>query len=40
MTVAKEISNYELDSVEVQEVRWDKDGTELTGEYVFLCKGE
>jgi hypothetical protein len=29
MTVAKEISEYELDLVGVQEVRWDRGGTEL-----------
>jgi exonuclease III len=29
MTVAKEISKYELDLLEVQEVRWARAGTEL-----------
>jgi hypothetical protein len=36
MTVAKEISKYKLDLVGVQEVKWDKSGTEPAGEYTFL----
>jgi hypothetical protein len=36
MTVAKEISKYELDLEEVQEVRWDRGGTELASEYKFF----
>jgi hypothetical protein len=32
MTVAKERSKYKLDLVEIQEVRWDKGGTESAGE--------
>jgi hypothetical protein len=36
MTVAKEISKYKFDSVGVQEVRWDRYGTELAGEYTFF----
>jgi hypothetical protein len=36
MTVAKEISKYKLDLVGVQEVRWDKVGTEPAGEYTFF----
>jgi hypothetical protein len=32
MTVAKEISKYKLDLVEVQEVTWDRGGTEPAGE--------
>jgi hypothetical protein len=36
MTVAKEISKYELDFVGVQEVRWTRGGTEPAGEYKFL----
>jgi exonuclease III len=35
MTVAKEISKYKLDLMGVQEVRWDKGGTEPAGEYTF-----
>jgi hypothetical protein len=33
MTVASEISKYKLDLVGVQEVRWDRGGTEPAGEY-------
>jgi exonuclease III len=36
MTVAKEISEYKLDLVGVQEVRWDRGRTEPTGEYSFF----
>jgi hypothetical protein len=36
MTVASEISKYKLDLVEVQEVRWDRGGTEPAGEYTFF----
>jgi hypothetical protein len=36
MTVAKEVSKYELDLVGVQEVEWDKGGTEPAGEYTFF----
>jgi hypothetical protein len=36
MTVAKEISKYKLDLVGVQEVRWDRGGTEPAGEYKFF----
>jgi hypothetical protein len=32
----KVLSKYKVDLVGVQEVRWDRDGTELTGEYVFF----
>jgi hypothetical protein len=32
MTVAKEISEYKLDLVGVQEVRWHKGGTEPAGQ--------
>jgi hypothetical protein len=34
--VAEEISKYTLDSVGVQEVRWDGGGTEPTGKYIFF----
>jgi exonuclease III len=33
--VAEEISKYKFDLVGVQEVRWDGDGTEPAGEYIF-----
>jgi hypothetical protein len=36
ITVAKEISKCILDLVGVQEVRWDRDGTEPAGKYTFL----
>jgi hypothetical protein len=36
MTVPKEISKYKLDLVGVQDVRWDRDGTEPVGEYIFF----
>jgi exonuclease III len=35
-TVAEEISKYKLDLVGVQDVRWDKGGTEPEGEYTFF----
>jgi exonuclease III len=35
-TVVEKISEYKLDLVEIQEVRWDKCGTEPAGEYTFL----
>jgi exonuclease III len=35
--VVEEISNYKIDLVGVQEVRWDGGGTESAGEYTFLC---
>jgi hypothetical protein len=41
MTVKKEISKYKLDLVAVQEVRWDRGGTEPAGKHTyFLGKGE
>jgi exonuclease III len=36
-TVAEEISNYKLDLVGVQEVRWGGGGTEPADEYTFFC---
>jgi hypothetical protein len=36
MTVAKDISKYKFDLVGVQEVRWDRGGTEPAGEYIFF----
>jgi hypothetical protein len=35
-TVAEEISKYKIDLVGVQEVRWDRGGTEPAGEYTFF----
>jgi hypothetical protein len=40
MTVLKELSKYKLDLVGVQDVRWDKGGTETAGEYTFFCGKE
>jgi hypothetical protein len=34
--VAEEISKYKLESVGVQEVRWDRGGIEPAGEYIFF----
>jgi len=31
----RELSRYKLDFVGVQEVRWDKEGTERAGDYRF-----
>jgi hypothetical protein len=36
MRVAKEISKYKLDLVRIEEVRWDRGGTEPAGEYAFF----
>jgi hypothetical protein len=36
MTAVKEIPKYKLDSVGVQEVRWDGGGTEPGGKYIFF----
>jgi exonuclease III len=33
VTVGKEISEYKSDLIGVQEVRWDRGGTEPAGEY-------
>jgi exonuclease III len=35
-TVAEEVSKYKLDLVGVQEVRWDRGGTEPAGQYIFF----
>jgi exonuclease III len=35
-TVSGELAKYELDLVGVQEVRWDKGGTEPAGDYTFF----
>jgi hypothetical protein len=34
--VARELGEYELDLVGVQEVRWDKGGTEREEDYTFF----
>jgi hypothetical protein len=35
MAAARELARYKLDLVEVQEVRWDKEGTVKAGDYSF-----
>jgi exonuclease III len=35
-TVARELGKYKLDLVGVQEVRWDKGGTEWADDYIFV----
>jgi exonuclease III len=35
-TVARELGKYKLDLVGVQEVRWDKGGTEREEDYAFF----
>jgi hypothetical protein len=34
-TVAEEISEYKLDLMGVQKIRWDRGGTEPAGKYTF-----
>ena len=36
MAAARELARYKLDLVGVQEVRWDKEGTERAGDYNFF----
>jgi hypothetical protein len=36
MTVSRELSEYNLDLVGVQEVRWEGGGTKPAGEYAFF----
>jgi hypothetical protein len=36
MTVMKEISKYRLDSVGVQDVRWDTGGTGSAARYIYI----
>ena len=36
MAAARELARYKLDSVGVQEVRWDKEGTVKTGDCSFF----
>jgi hypothetical protein len=38
VTVLKELSQYKLDLVGVQVVRWEGGGTELAGEYTFFYR--
>jgi exonuclease III len=35
-TVAKKLGKYKLDLVDIQEVRWDKGGTERAEDYTFF----
>jgi exonuclease III len=35
-TVARELGKYKLDLVGVQDVRWDKGGTERAEDYTFI----
>jgi hypothetical protein len=35
MTLAKGLSKYKVDLVGVEEVKWDRGGTEPAGEYTF-----
>jgi len=35
-TVARELVRYKLDLVGVQEIRWDKWGTDKAGDYIFF----
>jgi hypothetical protein len=35
-TVAETMSKYKLDLAGIQEVRWDRGGTEPAGEYTFF----
>jgi hypothetical protein len=37
-TIVEEVSKYKLDLAGVQEVRWDGDGTEPSGQYTFFYK--
>jgi len=39
-TVARELTVYKLDLVDVQEVRWDKRGTLRAGDYIFTMATE
>jgi hypothetical protein len=40
MAVARELASYKLDSVDVQEVRWDKGGTVRAGDYKSFMEKE
>jgi exonuclease III len=37
-TVSRELEKYKSDLVGVQEVRWDKDSTELADDYTILLQ--
>jgi hypothetical protein len=39
-TVARVLARYKLDLVGVQEVRWDKGGTVMAGNYIFSMEKE
>jgi hypothetical protein len=39
MTVSEELSQYKLDLVGVQEVRWDRSGTELADKHFSTEEG-
>jgi hypothetical protein len=39
-TAARVLGRYKLDLVGVQEVRWDKEGTVRTGDYIFFLYGK
>jgi hypothetical protein len=39
-TVSGKLAKYKLDLVGVQEVRWDKGGTEPAGDYTFFYGNE
>jgi exonuclease III len=36
-TVARQLAKYKLDVMRVQEVRWDRGGTEQADNYLFFC---
>jgi hypothetical protein len=36
-TVSRELTKYKSDLVGVQEVRWNKGGTEPANDYTFFC---
>jgi hypothetical protein len=38
MTVARDLGKYKLGLVGVQEVRWEKGGTEVAGDYTFFYR--
>jgi hypothetical protein len=38
MTIAEEISDYKLDFLGVQELRWDRGSTQPAGDYKFFYK--
>jgi hypothetical protein len=40
LTVSREVARYKLDSVGVQEVRWEGGGTEPAGEHNFSMERE